>query len=51
MVIGEGMGQGTPGSLKGLQLDGPGGDWNSFVFFDVPDDNSWAIQQRPSPAN
>jgi catechol 2,3-dioxygenase-like lactoylglutathione lyase family enzyme len=28
--------------------DGPGGDWNSFVFFDDPDGNSWAIQQKPS---
>jgi catechol 2,3-dioxygenase-like lactoylglutathione lyase family enzyme len=28
--------------------DGPGGDWNSFVFFDDPDGNSWAIQQKPA---
>ena len=25
--------------------DGPGGDWNSFIFFDDPDGSSWAIQQ------
>ena len=30
------------------QVDGPGGDWNSFVFFSDPDGNSWAIQQRPA---
>jgi catechol 2,3-dioxygenase-like lactoylglutathione lyase family enzyme len=28
--------------------DGPGGDWNSFIFFDDPDGNSWAVQQKPS---
>lgn len=31
----------------GVMGDGPGGDWNSFVFFDDPDGNSWAIQQKP----
>lgn len=30
------------------QVDGPGGDWNSFVFFSDPDGNSWALQQRPA---
>jgi catechol 2,3-dioxygenase-like lactoylglutathione lyase family enzyme len=29
-------------------VDGHGGDWNSFVFFDDPDGNSWAIQQKPA---
>jgi catechol 2,3-dioxygenase-like lactoylglutathione lyase family enzyme len=29
-------------------VEGPGGDWNSFVFFDDPDGNSWAIQQSPT---
>jgi catechol 2,3-dioxygenase-like lactoylglutathione lyase family enzyme len=29
-------------------VDGPGGDWNSFVFFDDPDGNSWSIQQKPA---
>jgi len=24
---------------------GPGGPWNSFVFFDDPDGNSWAVQE------
>jgi len=28
--------------------DGPGGDWNSFIFFDDPDGNSWAVQQKPA---
>jgi catechol 2,3-dioxygenase-like lactoylglutathione lyase family enzyme len=28
--------------------DGPGGDWNSFAFFDDPDGNSWAVQQKPA---
>jgi catechol 2,3-dioxygenase-like lactoylglutathione lyase family enzyme len=30
--------------------DGPGGDWNSFVFFDDPDGNSWTVQQSPAKA-
>lgn len=29
--------------------DGPGGAWNSFMFFDDPDGNSWAIQEKPAP--
>lgn len=28
--------------------EGPGGPWNSFVFFSDPDGNGWAIQERPS---
>lgn len=28
-------------------VDGHGGDWNSFVFFDDPDGNGWVIQERP----
>jgi catechol 2,3-dioxygenase-like lactoylglutathione lyase family enzyme len=28
--------------------EGPGGDWNSFVFFDDPDGNSWTVQQSPN---
>ena len=34
----------------GVQKDGPGGDWNSFVFFADPDGNAWTVQQRPSQA-
>ena len=32
----------------GQQLEGHGGDWNSFVFFSDPDGNGWAIQQKPA---
>lgn len=34
----------------GVQTDGPGGDWNSFVFFSDPDGNGWAVQQKPARA-
>jgi len=27
--------------------DGHGGPWNSFIFFDDPDGNSWAVQEKP----
>jgi len=29
-------------------VDGHGGPWNSFVFFDDPDGNSWAVQEKPA---
>ena len=29
-------------------VDGPGGRWNSFVFFKDPDGNGWAVQERPT---
>ena len=29
-------------------MDGKGGDWNSFFFFDDPDGNSWAVQESPT---
>ncbi len=29
-------------------VDGPGGAWNSFVYFSDPDGNGWALQERPS---
>ena len=32
------------------RVDGPGGPWNSFVFFSDPDGNGWAIQERPAKA-
>ena len=32
----------------GVLLEGPGGDWNSFVFFSDPDGNGWAVQQIPA---
>jgi predicted enzyme related to lactoylglutathione lyase len=31
----------------GTWIDGPGGRWNSFVFFDDPDGNGWTVQERP----
>jgi catechol 2,3-dioxygenase-like lactoylglutathione lyase family enzyme len=34
----------------GIQKEGPGGDWNSFIFFSDPDGNSWAVQQKPASA-
>lgn len=33
---------------NGVPAEGPGGDWNSFLFFDDPDGNSWAVQQKPA---
>jgi catechol 2,3-dioxygenase-like lactoylglutathione lyase family enzyme len=40
----------TPVRHKGPEgwADGRGEDWNSFVFFDDPDGNSWAIQESPT---
>ncbi len=31
----------------GVWLEGHGGPWNSFMFFDDPDGNGWAIQEKP----
>jgi catechol 2,3-dioxygenase-like lactoylglutathione lyase family enzyme len=28
-------------------VDGHGGPWNAFIFFDDPDGNSWAVQEKP----
>ena len=28
-------------------VDGHGGPFNAFIFFDDPDGNSWAIQEKP----
>lgn len=30
----------------GTWIDGKGGQWNSFAFFDDPDGNGWALQER-----
>ena len=27
-------------------IDGHGGPWNAFIFFDDPDGNSWAVQEK-----
>lgn len=29
-------------------VEGPGGRWNSFVFFSDPDGNTWVLQERPA---
>jgi catechol 2,3-dioxygenase-like lactoylglutathione lyase family enzyme len=31
----------------GAWQDGPGGPWNTFFFFKDPDDNNWAVQEKP----
>jgi catechol 2,3-dioxygenase-like lactoylglutathione lyase family enzyme len=33
---------------NGVWRDGHGGPWNSFIFFDDPDGNSWAVQEKPA---
>jgi hypothetical protein len=33
---------------NGGWTDGPGGDWNSFVFFSDPDGNGWVMQESPA---
>jgi catechol 2,3-dioxygenase-like lactoylglutathione lyase family enzyme len=35
----------------GGKADGPGGPWNSFVFFSDPDGNTWTMQERPARAD
>ncbi|MBA3825954.1 MAG: VOC family protein [Ktedonobacterales bacterium] len=32
----------------GVQVEGPGGEWNSYLFFSDPDGNGWAVQQAPA---
>ena len=34
----------------GEWVDGPGGDWNTFMFFSDPDGNGWSVQERPASA-
>lgn len=29
-------------------VDGPGGPWNSFIFFSDPDGNGWTVQEKPA---
>jgi catechol 2,3-dioxygenase-like lactoylglutathione lyase family enzyme len=33
---------------NGQWVDGHGGPWNSFIFFDDPDGNAWAVQEKPA---
>lgn len=35
-------------TANGQWVDGPAGPWNSFIFFDDPDGNSWAVQEKPA---
>ncbi|MCW2705386.1 MAG: Glyoxalase/bleomycin resistance protein/dioxygenase [Blastococcus sp.] len=28
-------------------VDGHGGPFNAFIFFDDPDGNGWAVQEKP----
>jgi catechol 2,3-dioxygenase-like lactoylglutathione lyase family enzyme len=30
------------------RVEGRGGTWNSFVFFEDPDANTWTVQERPA---
>lgn len=32
---------------EGVWVDGRGGEWNSFLFFQDPDGNGWTVQERP----
>ena len=32
----------------GEWVDGRGGEWNSFVFFQDPDGNGWVVQEGPA---
>jgi len=32
----------------GEWVDGHGGQWNAFVFFNDPDGNGWILQERPA---
>ena len=31
---------------NGVAMSGPGGDFNSFIFFSDPDGNGWTVQQH-----
>ena len=33
---------------NGVQAEGKGGDWNSFIYFSDPDGNGWSVQERPA---
>jgi catechol 2,3-dioxygenase-like lactoylglutathione lyase family enzyme len=33
---------------NGEWLDGKGGPWNAFAFFEDPDGNGWSLQERPA---
>lgn len=33
---------------NGEWRDGHGGPWNAFIFFNDPDGNGWAVQEKPA---
>jgi catechol 2,3-dioxygenase-like lactoylglutathione lyase family enzyme len=35
---------------NGMPVEGPGEDYNSFIFFSDPDGNGWAVQEHASGA-
>jgi catechol 2,3-dioxygenase-like lactoylglutathione lyase family enzyme len=35
---------------NGAWVDGKGGPWNSFIFFNDPDGNGWTVQEKPADA-
>ena len=48
-LLGRGVGVGPVMHVKGATwVEGRGGRWNSFVFFDDPDGNGWVLQERPA---
>lgn len=34
--------------VDGVQQEGRGEDWNSFIFFSDPDGNGWVVQEAPA---
>lgn len=49
LLVGRGLDVSPVRHFEGGEwLDGPGGRWNSFMFFDDPDGNSWTIQEKPT---
>ena len=46
-LIGRGVGVGPIRHFEdGVLVDGRGGEWNSFLFFNDPDGNEWTVQER-----
>src|SRR5215216_192990 len=51
IALGKGIVDTPPGSVQGMQLDVDDVQdfpWGSFVFFEDPDGNGWAVQQLPA---
>jgi predicted enzyme related to lactoylglutathione lyase len=48
-LLERGVGVGPVMRVEGAAwVEGRGGRWNSFVFFDDPDGNGWVLQERPA---